>query len=431
MARFTTFRYCLDPTVEQQTALSRHAGASRFAYNQCLRIVTTALDRRRRDPAVQVPWTRFSLINGFNSWKRSEAAGRTFTVDTVGVATVSVTGLSWRGEVSAQVFEEAAVDLADGLKAFTESRAGARRGRRIGFPRWKTKHRSTPSFRLRNKLSATGRATIRVGDDQLPRSVTLPTLGVLRVREDTRRLRRLLTHGRGKILSATISQRAGRWFAAVTVEAADLHPGHRHPPRSDGDASGWVGIDRGLSAFLVAATSDGIEVDRVEDHPKPLAVQQRRQKRLTKSVTRKQKGSGRRAHAVARLARHHRHIHDIRTHFLHQVSTRLVKTHARLAVEDLNITGMMANRHLARAIGDVGWGEFARQLEYKQRWRGGGIHTVDRWFASSQICSRCGLRQPGLRLADRVFTCTGCGLVVDRDMNAAVNLAARAETDCA
>ncbi len=429
MARFTTFRYCLDPTVEQQAALYRHAGASRFAFNQCLALVKTGLDRHYRDPGVEVPWSRFDLINAFNRWKRSDNAGRIFTVDGVGVATVTVTGLSWRREVCAQVFEEAAVDLADGLKAFSDSRSGDRRSRRTGFPRWRSKRRGTPSFRLRNKASGSGRVAIRVGEDQVPRSITLPVLGLVRVREDTRRLRRLLARGRGRILSVTVSHRAGRWFAAVTVEGADLHPGHQHPTR--GDAGSWVGVDRGLSAFVVTATSDGVEVARIEDHPKPLAAQLRKQQRLARQVSRKEKGSGHRALAVARLARHHRHVRDVRTHFLHQVSTRLVKTHGRLAVEDLNITGMMANRRLARAIADVGWGEFARQLHYKQQWRGGQIHTVDRWFASSRICSRCAVYRRDLRLSDRVFTCAGCGLVMDRDVNAAVNLAARAENDTA
>lgn len=294
MARFTTFRYCIDPTVEQQAALCQHAGASRFAYNQCLATVKAALQRRRRAPDVRVPWTKFSLINEFNRWKRSEDAGRLFTVDSAGVSTVVSTGLSWRSEVSAQVFEEAAVDLANGLKAFTESRGGARSGHRMGFPRWKRKHRSTPSFRLRNKTSATGRAVIRVGEHRVPRSITLPTLGLLRVREDTRRLRRLLSSGRGKILSATVSYRAGRWLIAVTIEATDLHPSHHHSPRSDRDAGGWVGVDRDLSAFLVAATC------------------------LAKAVTRKQSRSGRRARAAARLARHHRRIRNIRIHFLHR-----------------------------------------------------------------------------------------------------------------
>ncbi|WP_169811088.1 RNA-guided endonuclease InsQ/TnpB family protein [Nocardia amamiensis] len=215
---------------------------------------------------------------------------------------------------------------------------------------------------------------------------------------------------------------------SVAVEAADLHAGHRHPFRPDGDVGGWVGADRGLSAFLVAATGDGVEVDRVVDHPKPLAAALQRQRRLAKAVTRKQRGSKSRGRAVTRLARHHRRVGAVRAHFLHQVSNRLVKTHDRLVLEDLNITGLMANRHLSRAIADAGWGELARQLRYKQAWRGGQVHVVDRWFPSSRRCSRCGTDNLALRLADRVFAC-GCGLVVDRDVNAAVNLAVRAELD--
>jgi hypothetical protein len=137
---------------------------------------------------------------------------------------------------------EGAVDLGRGLAAFTESRTGTRRGRRVGFPRWKRKTRTTPSFRLRNKTSRTGRAAIRLGDNRIPRSVTLPTLGLIRVREDTRRLRRMITRGRAKILSATVIHRAGRWLVSVTVEAADLHDSHRHPPRA-GDGTPWVQVE--------------------------------------------------------------------------------------------------------------------------------------------------------------------------------------------
>jgi hypothetical protein len=114
MSRHTTFRFCLDPTVEQCEALARHAGASRFAFNQCLRMVKTALTQRETDPNVDVPRTGFDLINAFNGWKKTEDAGRVFTVDTDGVAEVVVTGLGWRREVCQQVFEEAAVDLGRG-----------------------------------------------------------------------------------------------------------------------------------------------------------------------------------------------------------------------------------------------------------------------------------------------------------------------------
>ncbi|MFI6364199.1 RNA-guided endonuclease TnpB family protein [Nocardia sp. NPDC050630] len=425
MARFTSFRFCLDPTVEQQSMLVRHAGAARFAFNQCLTMTKAALDERRRKPDRSVPWTRFDHINGFNAWKKTEQAGRVFTVDATGEVALTVVGLVWRNQVCQQVFEEAAGDLAQGLAAWRDSRTGKRTGCRVGFPKFKTKASTIPSFRLRNKHAKRRRASIRVGDSG-PRSVTLPVIGTVRVREDTRRLRRMIAAGRAKILSATVSLRAGRWMISLVTEATDLHPAHRHTVRESSDHGGWLGIDRGLSAFLVAATSDGVEVDRITDQPKPLVMGMRRQRRLAQTLTRKQTGSRNRRKAAARLARHHHRIRNIRAHFLHQVSNRLVKTHDRLVIEDLNIAGMLRNRCLARAIGDAGWGEFARQLRYKQGWRGGEVATVDRWFPSSRLCSSCGKRNEQLTMANRVFTC-GCGTRLDRDLNAAVNLATRGE----
>ncbi|MFI5780783.1 RNA-guided endonuclease InsQ/TnpB family protein [Nocardia sp. NPDC051570] len=425
MARFTTFRFCLDPTVEQQAMLARHAGAARFAFNHCLAETKTALNRRRRHLDVRVPWTGFDHINRFNAWKKTEDAGRVFTVDPAGAVSLTAIGLGWRNQVSQQVFEEAAVDLGHGLRAWRDSRTGTRAGPRVGFPRFKAKSSTVASFRLRNRCSPRGRASIRVGEDR-PRSVTLPVIGVVRVREDTRRLRRMTTKGRARILSATISHRAGRWMISLATEAADLPAAHRHPVRAPGDHQGWVGVDRGLSALVVAATAGGVEVERVTDQPRPLVTGMRRQRRLARSVSRKQKGSRGRRAAAARLARHHHRIRNIRAHFLHQASNRLVKTHDRLVIEDLNIAGMLGNRHLARAIGDAGWGEFARQLRYKQAWRGGHVITVDRWFPSTRLCSGCGVRNDGLTLADRVFAC-GCGTRLDRDLNAAINLAARGE----
>ncbi|WP_198407032.1 RNA-guided endonuclease TnpB family protein [Nocardia terpenica] len=427
MTRHTCFRFCLDPTAEQQIALSRHTGAARLAFNQCLGAVKSALTARRSDPAVRVPWSGFDLINYFNTWKKAEDAGRFFAVDPIGVATVVVTGLAWRNLVCQQVFEEAAVDCGQALTAWTESRAGRRQGSRVGFPRFKRKSTSVQAFRIRTKQTAGGRPPIRVGDNAIARSITLPKIGTIRIREDTRRLRRMLASGRAKILFVTVTRRASRWQVAVNIEAADLHPAHRHPPRPASDPEGWVGIDRGLTAFTVAATSDGREVERVTDLPRAFAAGLRQQRRLARAVSRKRKGSAGRRRAVARLARHHHRVRNVRQHFLHQVSTRLVKTHDRLVLEDLNTAGMLRNRYLARAISDAGWAEFARMVGYKQSWRGGRVLLADRWFASSRICSRCGTRNPALTLADRIFTC-GCGLRLDRDLNAAVNLAAWGET---
>lgn len=422
MSRHTTFRFCLDPTVEQRDVLARHAGASRYAFNQCLAMVKTALSRCRTDPDTEVPWSGFDLINAFNAWKKTEDAGRIFVVGVEDSVETVVTGLSWRAEVCQQVFEEAAVDLGKGLKAWSDSRCGKRRGKRVGFPRFKKKAAARPSFRLRNKHPKDRQPAIRVGENNRPRSITLPGIGQIAVHDDTRRLRRMLATGRAKILFATVTYHAGRWWVSLNVEAAELHPALQHPARDPGDKSDWVGVDRGLSAFLVAARADGTEVARVGDAPKALAAGMKRQRLLAKSLSRKQKGSHNRRDAAAKLARHHHHIANIRRHFLHQVSGALVKTHDRLVVEDLNVAGMLANPRLARAISDAGWAQFARMLAYKQAWRCGELVVADRWYPSSRRCAVCGLISSDLTLADRVFTC-GCGHAADRDANAATNLA--------
>ena len=422
MSRHTTFRFCLDPTVEQHEVLARHAGAARFAFNQCLRMVKTALTQRKTHPAIDVPSTGFDLINAFNGWKKTEDAGRVFTVDTTGVAATVVTGLPWRREVCQQVFEEAAVDCGRALAAWSDSRSGKRKGERVGFPRFKRKTGVVPSFRLRNKHPKGRPPAIRVGDNNRPRSITLPGIGQIGVYDDTRRLRRMLAKDRAKILFATITHHAGRWWVSLNVEAADLHPAHPHPVRDPADYGGWVGVDRGLSAFLVAAHADGTEVARITDAPKALAAGMNRQRRLAKSLSRKQKGSHNRRDAAAKLGRHHHHVANVRRHFLHQVSNELVKTHDRLVIEDLNVSGMLRNHRLARAISDAGWAEFARLVGYKQAWRGGELVTADRWYPSSKLCPACGAIRGDLTLADRVFTC-GCGHSADRDANAAVNLA--------
>ncbi len=262
----------------------------------------------------------------------------TFYDPAAGLDDITVTGLSWRREVCQQVFEEAAVDLGKGLKSWSDSRSGKRKGRRVGSPRFKKKTGHIASFRLRNKHPKGKPAAIRVGDNNRPRSVTLPGIGVVGVHDDTRRLRRMLTKNRAKILFATISHHGGRWWVALNAEAADLHINHQHRTRPDA-GSGWVGVDRGLSAFPVAATADGTEVARISEAPKALATRLKRQRRLSKSLSRKKKGSRHLKDAAARLGRHHHRVANVRRHFLHQASNELVKTHDRLVIENLNVRG--------------------------------------------------------------------------------------------
>jgi putative transposase len=432
--RHTTFRFALAPTPEQARVLARHCGASRFAFNQSLQFVTDALTAKKVDPSVKVPWSSFDLINAFNRWKTSEGAGRTFAVAPDGTTTKQVTGLSWRKEVSSQVFEEAAVDLSRGLARYAE-----RGDRRVGFPKHKRKGRGPDSFRVRNKKAPDGRPGIRVGELH-PRSVTLPKIGSVRVHDDTRRLRRMLrpvkqldpctgeaiVGPRASVLFATVKRRTDRWYLCLTVEAADYHPCRRHQQRSQGSGRRFVGIDRGLAAFAVVAGADGVEICRFTA-PKPLTRRLGRLRQRSRALSRAQQGSRKRVKAARLLAREHHRIADIRRSFLHEVSSQLAKTHSGLAIENLPVANLLHNKHLARAITDAAWTEFSRQLGYKTAWLGGELVVCDRWFPSTKTCSACGKGAQQMALGTRTFRCDACGLVLDRDRNAAANLAAWAE----
>jgi putative transposase len=388
--RYTTFRFALDPTPAQEQALARHAGAARFAYNQCLELVICAIRRKRADPSLPIPCTQFDLINAFNAWKRSEDAGRIFEVAVDGSITKRVTGLAWRGEVSAQVFEEAAVDFGRALAAYRDSRNRTRRGPPIGFPRRKRRGRCRDSFRLRNRTRANGRQLIGVGQDH-PRTVTLPTLGTIRVHDDTRRLRRLLRPAEhvspetaervvaplARILFATISRHGSRWHVSLNVSAPDLHSERRHPRSPGRKRDDWVGIDRGLAVFAVAATADRDEVGRFHA-PKPLTRRLSQLRRASRALSRTAQGSRNRVKAARRLSREH---------------VRVVN-----------------------------------QRRYKSTWLGGELVVCDRWFPSTRTCSRCGTVGRPMPLGQRTFHCNACGLVVDRDRNAAANLAAWGRT---
>jgi putative transposase len=427
MARVATMRFTAVANDQLAGTLRRHIGARRFAWNRCLQAVNDARRERRAVPEVDVPWSGYSLINWFNAWKRSSDAGQSVVVDPGGGAEVVATGLPWRHEVCAQVFEEAAVDLGRSLAAYRNGKASSSRP---GFPDFKKKGRGVGSFRLRNKASTSGRPSIRVGE-AAPRSITLPVIGVVRVREDTRRLRRLLGPGpdgepRGRICTVTVSERGGRFVLAVTCELADLHPGLCH----SGRPPSFVGLDRGLSNYVVAADAAGTEIDRIAP-PRCLARALAQLRRADRAASRKCRGSANRAKANRRRARLHARVAARRRDFLHRTSTRLVKTHHGLCVEDLAVKNLMRNRHLSRAIADAGWGQFATFVAYKASWYHCELVVAPRFFASTRTCSGCGHRKETMALSDRQFSCAGCGLAIDRDTNAAANLAAWGEAEFA
>jgi IS605 OrfB family transposase len=245
--------------------------------------------------------------------------------------------------------------------------------------------RSRDSFRIRNKQHKRGAWLIRVGEGH-PRSVTLPTLGQIRVHDDTRRLRRLLRSvktsdvstgtelgaARAKILFATITRHGNRWYVSLNIQAGNLHPERRHPVRTEEDGDRIVGVDRGLTVFAVAATAEGTEVGHFHA-PRPLKRRLHRLRRRSRILSRAKRGSYNWFKAARLLAVEHARIANARRAFLHEVSSQLAKTHSRLAIEDLAVTNLVANRRLARAIADAGWAELARQLSYKEAWFGGEL----------------------------------------------------------
>lgn len=211
--------------------------------------------------------------------------------------------------------------------------------------------------------------------------------------------------------SVTVSRdTAGRWHVSLLVEDPTVIP---LPPTLNA-----VGVDVGLKDFAVLSTGERIP------HPKHYHRKQQRLARYQRMMARKKKGSANRAKARVKVARVHAEVVDARRDFLHKTSTEIVRNHDVIAVEDLNVAGMVRNRSLAKSIATSGWAEFRAMLEYKAAWHGRHVVTVDRFYPSSKTCSACGHLLATLSLGTRQWTCPGCGALHDRDINAAQNIVA-------
>ena len=211
------------------------------------------------------------------------------------------------------------------------------------------------------------------------------------------------------MLRMTISQRAGRWYASLTVEREDK-PVAKHPK------GGAVGVDLGVKHL--ATLSDGTVIE----NPRYLRKAERKLKQAQQALSRKAKGSNRRAKAKATVARIHARVSNQRQDGLHKLTTWLTRKYSGISIEDLHVAGMVKNRHLAKSISDAAFGEFRRQLEYKAARTGARLHVVDRWYRSSKTCSGCGEVKAKLSLNERTYKCDNCGLTMDRDLNAAINI---------
>ena len=293
--------------------------------------------------------------------------------------------------------QEALRDLDTAYKHASRRLKEGKRGQKVGWPRFKSRNKAIGGFRLTGSISL------------FEKSIQLPRLGTLRLKE----------HGYlpigAKVAQATITEKAGHWYVSVQLE-------QEYGEIVAGDSPA-IGIDLGVKAL--ATCSDG----SVYENPEALRSSLKRLQRRSRQLSRKQKGSKNRAKAKRRLARLHARIACLRQDALHQATTALV-TKATLqgarclVIEDLTVSGMLQNRKLSRALADVGLFEFRRQLSYKAEAVGLPVKVVSRWYPSSKTCSCCGWRDEQQTLADRTFTCRACGVVLDRDFNAACNLAA-------
>lgn len=387
----------LAPTLEQRARLGQHAGLSRVVENFCLEKVKAALEQREAEKTygvpdkglTPVPWSAPVLERLWRLEHRDRY--RWFTEE----------GLSSR------VPKEACRVRAAGFKNFFDSRSGKRKGRKVGFPDWrKRKHGSR--FRYDADRAR----------PEAARLVRMPGVGKVRTLEDMSWLSDRIADGRARVIGSTVREQAGRWWVSFQLEIDRTDINERRAVTSDAPA---CGIDVGVKTFATIVDDDGTVTEL--HAPKPLKAALRKLRRAGRSVSAKQRGSSNRAKAVKRLAKVHLEVANRRADFLHKTTTMLARSKRAIAVETLNVTGMVANRRLARAISDLGFGEFFRQLEYKSRWYGSSVWAADRWFSSSRLCGGCGTINRDLTLADRVWTC-GCGLVHDRDANAARNLLA-------
>ncbi len=377
------YRYALDPSPRIERQLASHVGAKRFAFNWGLALVKARLDAKARGEQGQVPWTRAALRKAWNREKDRVAP--------------------WWGEHSKEAYSAGFESLANALKNYFASRAGTRRGRRVGFPSFRKKGRGRQSTRF-----TTG--AIRVADRT---HVVLPRLGRIRTHESTTALLVRLHAGTARILSATVSWEGTRWHVSFTCE---VERDARVPTRP----MAVVGVDAGLRHLAVLSTGEMVS------NPRPQHRAGRKIARLNRELARRSRESRGWRETACRLRHAHARTAHIRNDAMAKLTTRLAKRYGTVCVETLNVAGLQRSRSLAKSVGDAGMAVLRQQLRYKCPWYGSHLVEAPRQFPSTKTCSRCGAAKATLPLWVRVFRCEVCGLEMDRDMNAAKNLAALA-----
>ena len=360
----------LSPDQCQLDGLRSAVGACRFAQNAIIHDVKDRLSKQE-----QQSWSSFSL---HTRWReiRSEVA-------------------PWYGDVSKEAFQYGAERASLALKNWSSSKKGKRSGPKIGFP----------SFRRRGCNDSVRFSDARIRPSGL--FVLIPRVGDIHLME------RFAIPDGARLTAVTVRPKAGRWFVTFHVREDDWIK----PDKTNIEST--IGIDLGVGDRF-ATMSDG----SIIENPRFFRSDAERLRRAQKSVSRKRKGSNNRLKAVQRVQRVHFDIANRRADFIHKFTSNVVKSHDEIVIEDLNVKGMSRGGfRLGKSVGDVAMAEVRRQITYKCEWYGKTLTVVSRWFPSSKMCSTCGNINGKLKLSDRVWLCP-CGANHDRDLNAALNLAA-------
>lgn len=347
----------------QKTDLMKSLGAARFAYNWALNIKKEAFDKKEKIP------NAIELHRELNKLKKTD--------------------IPWMYNSSKSSPQNALRDCDKAFQNFFTRCKKKVKGKK-GFPKFKSKKNDKQSFRLDGAISVESGC------------IKLPRIGKLKLAEKD------YIPTDCKILSATVSKKAGRWFVSVQVETPD-----REPTNAINDV---IGVDLGIKTL--ATCSDGTTYE----NPKALKKNLNKLKLKQRQLSRKKKGSKNYGKAKQKLAKLHNHISNIRKDCLHKITTKIVRENKTIVLEDLKVSNMMKNHCLAQAISDVGLFEFRRQVEYKAKWSNRKVIFADTFFASSKLCSCCGWKNESLTLTDRVFECKVCDNKMDRDFNASINL---------
>ncbi|GAA0933894.1 RNA-guided endonuclease TnpB family protein [Streptomyces thermoalcalitolerans] len=359
------YSFRLYPSAGQRSALARAFGCARVVFNDALRV-------REEARAAGLPFVTSAELS-----KRLTAAKRT-------------PERAWLGEVSAVVLQQSLRDLDTAYRNFFDGLKGKRP--RMGAPRYKTKRDTRQSIRFTAnaawRITPGGKLRLpKIGDVKVKWSRTLPSV---------------------PSTVTVIKDSAGRYFASFVVETGPEEPLPQTTPE--------VGIDLGLGHFAVL--SDGTKIDS----PRFLRRAEKRLRKAQRELSRKQKGSKNRDKARTKVARAHAKVADARREFHHQLSTQLIRENQAIAVEDLAVKGLARTR-LAKSVHDAGWSAFVSMLEYKAARYGRTFIRIGRFEPTSQVCSVCGVKDGPKPLHVRTWTCSACGAVLDRDINAAVNVA--------